>query len=375
MRIEIERRNDGIEEAAGSATANRCIPNMARLPGDSILMSFRVGAHRESADGRMRYVRSTDEGRTWQDLGTPFGHLVPAGWDMRGGTVTVLPGAAVLTCVVVLDKSLDRPVYNPDGEGVVPIRNFIGRSEDGGRTWTTRWIDSPIPQLSTMLLLHLPSDETLLAFETFKEYDEPGPWVERSGVLRSADEGRTWPEHVVAATSDRVGDPHDTMWFDPRIARLANGRLVMLFYAFRHGTSTDGPNHISWSDDDGRTWSRPVPTTLWGQASYPIPLADGGLLVFQQRRSDPQVMALCYSADGGRTFDDRLETIVYRHEVTSAGAADGSTSAHAYLMSMARFTFGHPCGMALGPDRALLAWYGGSIERTAIHSAVVRVQR
>ena len=79
------------------------------------------------------------------------------------------------------------------------------------------------------------------------------------------------------------------------------------------------------------------------------------------------------STDGGRTFNAGMEQIVYRHEVPSAQAPDGSTSAHAYLMSMARFTFGHPCGVALGPDRALLAWYGGSIERTAIHSAVVRL--
>jgi hypothetical protein len=320
----------------------------------------------------MRLLRTADEGTTWEDLGRPFDHMVPAGWDMRGGTLTVLPSGGLLCVVVALDKSVDRPVYNPDGEGVVPIRNFAARSEDGGRTWTAWWIDAPIPQLSTMLALTLPDGDVLLAFETFKAYDEPGPWREQSGVLRSHDEGRTWPEHVVAAASDREGDPHDTMWFDPRIARLPDGRLVMLFYAFRHGTSTDGPNHISWSEDDGRTWSRPVATSLRGQASYPIPLADG-LLVFQQRRSDPQVMALCCSRDGGRTFDAGLEQLVYRHEVRSAKAPDGSTSSHAYLMSMARFTFGHPCGVALGPDRALLAWYGGSIERTAIHSAVVRL--
>jgi hypothetical protein len=136
MRFTIERRNPGIEEAQGSPTANRCIPNMVRLSDGSIVLSTRVGTHRESNDGRMRI------------------------------------------------------------------------SHDGGRTW---------------------------------------------------------PSHVVAAASDRVRDPHDTMWFDPRIARLQDGRLVMLFYAFRHGSSTDGPNHVSWSTDDGRTWSRPAPMPLHGR--------------------------------------------------------------------------------------------------------------
>jgi hypothetical protein len=85
-------------------------------------------------------------------------------------------------------------------------------------------------------------------------------------------------------------------------------------------------------------------------------------------------MVACWSTDGGSTFDETDETIVYRHEAQTAKAADGSTSAHAYLMSMAKFTFGHPCGVVLGPDRVLLGWYGGSIERTAIHTSIVRVE-
>ena len=42
-------------------------------------------------------------------------------------------------------------------------------------------------------------------------------------------------KQVISAASDLEGDPHDTMWWDPRIARLADGSLVQFYYAFRSG--------------------------------------------------------------------------------------------------------------------------------------------
>ena len=224
----------------------------------------------------------------------------------------------------------------------------------------------------------MPSGDVLLTFETFKEYDEAGPWREKSGTLRSRDDGRTWREQVIVGETegetDGDADPHETMWFDPRIGRLSDGRLVTFFYAFRHRTTTDGPNHVAWSRDDGLAWSKPAPTSLWGQATYPIPLEAGRLVVFQQRRTDPQTMVACYSADGGATFDVAAESAIYRHQIASASAPDGSIGSQEYLMSMARFTFGHPCGVALGADRVLVAWYAGSVAETAIHVAELRVR-
>ena len=179
---------------------------------------------------------------------------------------------------------------------------------------------------------------------------------------------------MISATSDPVGDPHDTMWWDPRIARLATGELVQFMYAFRHRSRTEGPVHVAWSRDEGRTWTPPASTGLPGQVAYPVPLADGRLVILQQRRGDEDTIVAHASADGGRTFDSASETVVYRHEGTSAPGADGSLSAFDYLMSMDRFTFGHPCGVATGDDEVLAVWYAGGGTRTAIRSARLRIQ-
>jgi hypothetical protein len=181
---------------------------------------------------------------------------------------------------------------------------------------------------------------------------------------------------VISAASDFENDPHDTMWWDPRITRLADGTLVQCYYAFRHRDSGEGPVHVGQSFDDGRTWTPPTPTTLHGQATYPIALPGRGprsMVAFQQVRTDPQQMLLHSSDDGGLTFDPGFTTVVYAHAATSAGAADGSLSSFDYLISMDRFTFGHPCGVALGPDRVLLVYYAGDLTRTAVYAATVRL--
>jgi hypothetical protein len=345
-----------------------------RASGEMVL-AHRVGTRRASNDGRPNLLRSADGGRSWEQLGRRLDGLAGDGWDLRGTALAELPSGALLAVVVALDKSIDRPTYNPQTEGLVPIRNAVATSTDGGRTWL-RLPDlegGPVPQTASQGLLVLPDGDVLCTFETFKDYDEPGPWRYLGGLLRSRDGGRTWGEPVISTASDPDGDPFDTMWWDPRIARLASGALVQFTYAFRHRTRTEGPVHALWSLDDGRTWTPPASTGLPGQASYPVPLEDGRLVVLQQRRGDEHAIVAQVSADGGRTFERSAETVVYRHVKPSAGGAVGALSAVDYLMSMDGFTFGHPCGVSTGPDEVLAIWYAGEPTRSAILSARLRI--
>jgi hypothetical protein len=374
VRLQVEAPGTLWEAAPDDPFGHACEPRIVRLRDGTILVSHRVGTRRESADGRPHLLRSHDDGATWEDLGRPQDDAKPAGWDLRGMGMAQLASGDVLSVTIGLDKSGDRPVYNPDGEGLVPIANLFARSSDRGTTWSAPWplTGQPIPQTASQGLLVLPDGDVLMTFETFKEYDETGPWRYQGGALRSHDGGVTWPEQVISAASDFEGDPHDTMWWDPRIARLADGTLVQFYYAFRHRTGGEGLVHAGWSRDGGRTWTLPTPTSLHGQATYPIALPDGGLVAFQQQRTEPQTMVAHWSGDGGHTFDPASETVVYEHLAPSAGAAEGVDSFD-YLMSMDRFTFGHPCGVPLGDGRLLLVWYAGGLTRTSIRQATVRL--
>jgi hypothetical protein len=359
------------DDPAGHA----CEPRVVRLASGSIVLSHRVGLTREGGDGRPRVVRSDDNGLTWRELDRPFVGALPVGWDLRGCALAETADGGLIAVVVALDKSSGRPPYNPQTEGLVPIRNLVARSDDGGETWSEPWdlADGLYVQHASQGLLALPDGGLLCTFETFKTYDDPGVWRYTGGAFRSDDGGRKWSPPVISAASDPDGDPEDTMWWDPRVARLASGDLVQCYYAFHHATRTEGPVHIAWSRDDGATWSPSTSTGLPGQATYPLPLPDGRLLVFQQRRAEIQAMVAAVSDDAGRTFDRESELTVYAHADASAPGADGSLSAFDYLMSMDRFTFGHPCGVVTGPNEAMVFWYAGGPTRTSIRSARLRI--
>src|SRR5262245_45897530 len=135
MPIRIERRQVVWQAPDDDPVGHACEPRIARLADGAIVLAFRTGTRRESDDGRPRLLRSDDHGSTWQDLGRPFDALGEPGWDLRGAALAELASGELLTVIVALDKSLDRPTYHPETEGLVPLSNPVAVSADRGATW------------------------------------------------------------------------------------------------------------------------------------------------------------------------------------------------------------------------------------------------
>ena len=183
MRIRVEGHATVWEPTADDPMGHVCEPRILRRSTGGILLAHRAGTRRESRDGRPHLLESRDGGHRWATLGRPLDALGTDGWDLRGAALAELPSGELLTVVVALDKSLDRPTYNPQTEGLVPVANHIAVSPDGGRTWRTLadLAGGPVPQTASQGLLVLPDGDVLCTFETFKEYDEPGTWTYLGG--------------------------------------------------------------------------------------------------------------------------------------------------------------------------------------------------
>ena len=116
----------------------------------------------------------------------------------------------------------------------------------------------------------------------------------------------------ISAASDPDGDPHDTMWWDPRIARLGVRRRSSSATT-RSGTrdaAREGPVHIGLEPGRRRDLDRAHVDRSAGPGDLsrcPSPTADS--LVFQQRRAETQVDGRGrLRDDGGQTFDRGSET-------------------------------------------------------------------
>ena len=344
-------------------------PRVTRLANGELLLSHRVATGRMSEDGEVRFKRTRDGGLTWEEVPT-----VGSPWrPQEASPIIGLPTGGVVATISSLDRSSGRLWFNPETEGRLPLSLDSSRSTDDGRTWEPiRPLDvSPYKQPLAQSLCLLPNGELLATFETFKEYDDPSPWHYVAGVIRSDDEGRSWHAPVAAAEPVDDGPAAGIHPWDPRLALLDDGELVQTYRGYHHDSGTDFGVFIGWSDDGGRSWSPPVPTGLDGQTSWPIALSDGRLLLFIQRRPLGFVIAL--SADGGRTWSQESEAVIYRHPEPSPGPADSSQSAAAYFHDMERFPFGNPCGIATGGDTAVVFFYAGARTRTKILAVPVRV--
>lgn len=92
------------------------------------------------------------------------------------------------------------------------------------------------------------------------------------------------------------------------MTRLKDGKLIC-FLRTGHRPARQGKLWFTYSKNDGRTWSPPEPTNLWGYPADAIQLQDGRALVIYGYRRPPWGVRGCISEDG-LTWDIKNEFVV-----------------------------------------------------------------
>jgi len=118
-------------------------------------------------------------------------------------------------------------------------------------------------------------------------------------VIRSTDMGRTWGSPAVLAA-----DPENKIGFaEPCLLRTRRGELIAML-------RTEGYLYQSNSSDNGRTWSQPAKTEMWGFRAHLLELRDGPILCTYSYRRKPFGLRASISNDGGKTWDTQKEIIL-----------------------------------------------------------------
>ncbi len=315
-----------------------CFPNVALLSDGRMLATCRVGSKKDSADGKLMFCESLDKGRTWRELGILLSSEfegVPG--ELRfGGLSEPSPGRILLAAIWVDRSDPSLPFANPETIGILPMKILLTESADGGFTWAPfREVDvSPMIQPAlTGPVMRMPDGRLALSFETNKHYDDPTPVKHHAALIFSEDEGATWKEPTVVATS-----PEYYFW-DQRHAILPDGSSLALFWTYSIQKERDVEIHRAFSRDSGRTWDTPTGIGIEGQVAYPVSLGGDDVLMLYVHRHQPPSLRALLSRDRGQTWSRDGEVVFYAKELTEAGMAPGTDTAQ-YWQDMELWTFG-----------------------------------
>jgi sialidase-1 len=256
--------------------------------------------------GRVEAMTSRDEGATWT---WPRVLLDGAIDDRDSGVLETAKGTLLVTTFSSLayEPLLTRRRSETDAvrwaaaHARLPddatrkaeLGQWLIRSTDGGKTWTSR-----IPTLvnSPHGPLQLRDGRLIYAGKEL--------WAEgkRIGVSESRDDGQTWTWRGEIPT--RPGDDPKKDYHELHAVETAGGRLIAQIR--NHNAANAGETLQTESGDGGKTWSSPHGIGVWGLPSHLLALRDGRLLMTYGHRRPPFGSQARISSDEGGTWGEAM---------------------------------------------------------------------
>ena len=351
-----------------SRTNTVSFSSLVYLGSGELLATARIGSGKDTADGNVGIWRSADAGDTWSVPVMPFNRDFEGRRGcLRAGYITELPkGRLLMTCAWV-DRSVEgRGLYNDKTGGLCELFPVISESYDGGVTWSVlQQVDLypvTLPSALTGPTLVLPEGGIACQFESQKTWNSNEPIFNISAFKISYDLGNTWPEYVQIAGWPR----EDIVCWDQRIAQFPNGKMINFFWSYNTVKNIDHTIHMSFSNESGRNWSRPIDTGIVGQIACPVVMNESHIVLLYVRRDDKCQILARQSFDGGKTWDVKSEILVYNQ-------ADSENDNANLFDAMNQWSYGHPCGIKLSDTEIAAVYYAGQGAHTALHFCKISI--
>ena len=242
-------------------------PNLQVLADDSLLaLVFNQPCH-GLWEGDLDCWSSDDRGKTWRFRGRVAEHE-PGTNRMNCAAGIAADGDVVVLCSGWADRRKRGEPVSPHRR---PLRAWVCRSTDQGRTWTSSH-GFPAPPADGIGM-----NNELIPFGNIRQSDDGSlcvaAYLRRDDsrtcfLLRSPDDGRTWGDATILHPQGNETD----------ILHLGGGRWLAACREFRE--RRDVHLELFSSADDGRTWTRQFPLTLPRQVTGHLArLSDGRILL------------------------------------------------------------------------------------------------
>ena len=283
-------------------------PGLVKLPSGELLGLFVLGEAFEATNVTTFVTRSQDQGRTW-NLQGPL-HRKEEAYRHNSDYLkpTLLDDGRLMALGYRFHRTdPDQTIANPDPavDGIRGGDNLVSFSADDGATWShPRIVPRSRPELIEQSgpAIQLHTGAILGAGSLFPRWDGSNPGGCVGALLRSEDGGETWDDRT-----DFFRDPAGRYApSEPRLCEMQDGRIVSLNWMMDHVRGTNTTNHVTVSHDGGATWSDPIDTGVWGQASNLMPWAGDTLLTVHCHREGEDIGVFLRIVDFSR---DRWRTV------------------------------------------------------------------
>ncbi|MES2595332.1 MAG: exo-alpha-sialidase [Verrucomicrobiota bacterium] len=291
-------------------TQTRILETRATItPKGDYLLMFPEGDHYAKSKGEkinsMMVCRSTDKGRTWSKPAVAYD--IPYG---QHGFIPLTPkGTQTIYCFGTQPVP-GKWTWEEGKRENAPIG--WRTSDDDGRTWSDVHLIEPTndPGFMGMSVMRMTETDagTWLLGSHLADWSKK-PFTTEQYLLRSEDKGKTWNVLPKARPNGWTADGFNRM-DEGRPLNLGGGRVLFM------SRTPQGHLFTAWSQDDGKTWTKPEPSTLVHPDAPPMlfPLSDGKTLVAFHHNKVPTT--------GNGELSDKAELMKMRSEVWASLSSD-----------------------------------------------------
>lgn len=292
-------------------TKSRILETRATItPNGDFLLLFPEGDHYAKSKGEKMNVmlayRSKDRGLTWQ--GPTVAYDIPYS---QHGFIPFIPKGTNRIYAFGTQPIPDKYSWKDGQQENAPIGHRY--SDDDGHTWSEVALIKPEndPGYLGMSVMRMTETDagTWLLGSHLADWSVK-PIKTKQYLLRSEDKGKTW---TLLPGSRPNG------WFAEGFDRMDEGRPINLGKGKVLFMSRTPQGHLftAWSEDDGKTWTKPAPCPLVHPDAPPMlfPLSDGKTLVAFHHRRVPKTQP--------GELSDKAETMKMRTELWISTTSDG----------------------------------------------------
>ncbi len=259
-------------------------PGAIALPNGEILVVFSISEAFESIDAFPYCMRSQDSGKSWTMQGPLYEKPGKASYSEYLKPLLLSNGDIFATGYRMYRDNPEQPICNPLTGGFCDSDIVRCYSPDGGHTWSLpRKIPHPYKEMveASGPCIILPSGRIVGTGALIPAWDGSNPNGSRGVCLMSDDGGENWEYSFFMEDEHKQIIP-----FESRLCLLEDGTIMALCWAYSKKQEKNLNNHYAISADEGKTWSKPVDTGIFGQASNLTLLPDGRLLTVHSHRVD-----------------------------------------------------------------------------------------